>query len=76
MSIRTWWAKLNEPRPSRGYLVRWGCPGDGCSGIFRTPEQAEDHGSIARVIGSHEAGPQRRARRARSQAARQLRRQR
>lgn len=58
------WARLTEG---------WGCPGDGCSGIFSSPDKAQDHARIARVIGSHEVAPQRRARRARSRAARQLR---
>jgi len=66
------WQRLNEPRESRGGFSAWGCPGDGCSGIFRTPEQASEHAGIARVIGSHEVAPQRRARRERDRAARQL----
>jgi hypothetical protein len=75
MSLRSWLTGLNEPRPSRGYVVRWSCPGDGCAGLFRSREQANDHGGIAAVTGSHDAGPQYRARRARGQALRQLRRQ-
>lgn len=65
-----------------GLNKAWGCPGDGCDGIFRTREQAEDHGRIARVVArtrpgtAHDTGPQRRARRSRGQALRQLRQQR
>lgn len=76
MNVRKLWGRLNEPRPSRGYILRWGCPGDGCDGLFKTSERARDHLAIAQVIGSHEPAPQRRARRERSRAAKQLRRQR
>jgi hypothetical protein len=73
VNVRKLWEKLNKPREGRRGFTAWGCPGDGCDGIFRTPAQAADHGKIAWITGLHEAGPQRRARRARSQAERQLR---
>jgi hypothetical protein len=66
------WAALNEPRESGGFWA-WSCPGEGCDGFFPTPAKARDHAAIAQVTGSHETGPQRRARRARGRAARQLR---
>jgi hypothetical protein len=65
---------LGEPRESRGYVMRWGCPGDECDGIFRTQEQAAEHGWVARVTGSHDVQPQRRFLRERNRQARQLRR--
>jgi hypothetical protein len=66
--------KLSEPRESRGYVMRWGCPGDGCDGLFRTSRRADEHGWVARTIGSHEAAPQRRFLRKRDRIARDLRR--
>ena len=68
------WRKLNEPRESRGYVMRWGCPGDGCDGFFRTLSQASEHAMVAKVIGSHDVQPQRRFLRERNRVARQLRR--
>jgi hypothetical protein len=56
--------------PAGGY----GCPGDGCPGVFRTPGRAGEHGWVARTIGSHDAAPQRAFLRERNRQARQLRR--
>jgi len=68
------WQRLNEPRESRGGFSAWGCPGDGCSGIFRTPGQANEHAWVTRTIGTHDAPAQRRFLRRRNRQARQLRR--
>jgi hypothetical protein len=38
----------------------WGCPGDGCDGIFFSPARASEHAWVARTIGSHDVQPQRR----------------
>jgi hypothetical protein len=72
--LSQFWRRLNEPRESRGYVAGWGCPGDGCSGVFRTPGRADEHGWVARTIGSHEVAPQRRFLRKRDRIARDLRR--
>lgn len=66
------WQRLNEPRESRGYVMRYGCPGDGCDGFFRRAAQAEEHAWVARVTGSHDVAPQRRFLRERNRQARQL----
>jgi hypothetical protein len=71
MSIRQW---LARPRESRGYVMRYGCPGDECDGLFRTPERAGEHAWVARTIGSHDVAPQRAFLRKRNRQARQLRR--
>lgn len=68
------WQRLNEPRESKGYVMRYGCPGDGCDGFFRRAAQAEEHAWVARVTGSHDVAPQRRFLRERNRQARQLRR--
>jgi hypothetical protein len=52
----------------------YGCPGDGCSGAFRTPDRAAEHAWVAKTIGSHDVQPQRRFLRERDRQARQLRR--
>ena len=58
----------------RGLTSAWyGCPGDGCSGIFRSPERASEHAWVAKTIGSHDVRPQRRFLRERNRTARQLR---
>jgi hypothetical protein len=54
-------------------LSGWSCPGDGCSGIFRSPERASEHAWVAKTIGSHDVRPQRRFLRERNRTARQLR---
>lgn len=66
------WQRLNEPRESKGYVLRRGCPDDGCDGLFRRPAQAEEHAWVARVTGSHDVAPQRRFLRERNRQARQL----
>jgi hypothetical protein len=70
------WQRLTEPRGNRGAVTRYecrDCTSDGTTGgLFRTPEKLAEHAEIARVTGSHEPGPQRRARRERDRALRQL----
>jgi hypothetical protein len=66
-AVRDWWRRLAR---ADGF----GCPGDGCSGLFATLDRASEHAWVARTTGSHDVGPQRRFLRERNRQARQLRR--
>jgi hypothetical protein len=52
------WGRISEaatrPRPSRGYVSGWGCPGDGCGGSFRSPERAAEHAVRSQARGTHD----------------------